>query len=55
MGIDSRAILTAIRHFGPERARKTAICAAETAGAGSPALASAAPRISASARFRLVL
>ena len=31
-GIDSRAILTAIRHFGPERARKTAICAAETAG-----------------------
>ena len=31
-GIDSRAILTAIRHFGPGRARKTAICAAETAG-----------------------
>ena len=31
-GIDSRAILTAIRHFGPERARGTAICAAETAG-----------------------
>lgn len=31
-GIDSRAILTAIRHFGPERARKTAICAAETTG-----------------------
>ena len=31
-GITSRAILTAIRHFGPERARKTAICAAETAG-----------------------
>lgn len=31
-GIDSRAILTAIRHFGPDRARKTAICAAETAG-----------------------
>ena len=31
-GIDSRAILTAIRHFGPERARATAICAAETAG-----------------------
>lgn len=29
-GIDSRAILTAIRHFGPERARKSAICAAET-------------------------
>ena len=32
-GIDSRAILTVIRHFGPERARKTAICAAETASA----------------------
>ncbi|SNR52494.1 adenosine deaminase [Paracoccus sediminis] len=31
-GIESRAILTAIRHFGPDRARKTAICAAETAG-----------------------
>lgn len=31
-GISSRAILTAIRHFGPERARRTAICAAETAG-----------------------
>ena len=31
-GIASRAILTAIRHFGPDRARKTAICAAETAG-----------------------
>ncbi|WP_154493917.1 MULTISPECIES: adenosine deaminase [unclassified Paracoccus (in: Bacteria)] len=31
-GISSRAILTAIRHFGPERARKTAICAAETMG-----------------------
>lgn len=30
--IQSRAILTAIRHFGPERARKTALCAAETAG-----------------------
>lgn len=30
-GIDSRAILTAIRHFGPDRAQKTAICAAETA------------------------
>ena len=29
-GIDSRAILTPIRHFGPERARRTAICAAET-------------------------
>ncbi|SMO33167.1 adenosine deaminase [Paracoccus laeviglucosivorans] len=31
-GLDSRAILTCIRHFGPERARKTAICAAETSG-----------------------
>lgn len=31
-GIASRAILTCIRHFGPERARKTAICAAETMG-----------------------
>lgn len=31
-GIDSRAIMTAIRHFGSERAKKTAICAAETAG-----------------------
>lgn len=30
--IDSRAIVTLIRHFGPERGRKTAICAAETAG-----------------------
>ncbi|MFV0408991.1 MAG: adenosine deaminase [Paracoccus sp. (in: a-proteobacteria)] len=32
-GIDSRAILTLIRHFGPERARATAICAAETGSA----------------------
>ncbi|WP_282602781.1 adenosine deaminase [Paracoccus sp. PARArs4] len=31
-GIDSRAILTSIRHFGPERSKTTAICAAETAG-----------------------
>lgn len=31
-GIDSRAIVTPIRHFGPERARKSALCAAETAG-----------------------
>lgn len=31
-GIDSRGIVTPIRHFGPERARKSAICAAETAG-----------------------
>ncbi|HRO15687.1 MAG TPA: adenosine deaminase [Paracoccus sp. (in: a-proteobacteria)] len=33
-GIDSRAIVTPIRHFGPNRARRTAICAAETAGEG---------------------
>ncbi|MDO5612876.1 MAG: adenosine deaminase [Paracoccus sp. (in: a-proteobacteria)] len=32
LGIDSRAIVTPIRHFGPERARKSAICAAETCG-----------------------
>lgn len=31
-GIDSRGIVTCIRHFGAERAKKTAICAAETAG-----------------------
>lgn len=31
-GIASRAILTPIRHFGPDRARRTAICAAETSG-----------------------
>lgn len=31
-GIDSRGIVTAIRHFGPDRARASAICAAETAG-----------------------
>lgn len=31
-GVDSRAIVTPIRHFGPDRARRTAICAAETAG-----------------------
>lgn len=31
-GIDSRGIVTPIRHFGPERGRKSAICAAETAG-----------------------
>ncbi|TRW98311.1 adenosine deaminase [Paracoccus sp. M683] len=31
-GVDSRAIVTLIRHFGPDRGRKTAICAAETAG-----------------------
>lgn len=32
MGITLRGIVTAIRHFGPEKARETAICAAETAG-----------------------
>lgn len=31
-GISSHAIVTPIRHFGPERARKSAICAAETSG-----------------------
>lgn len=31
-GIDSRGIVTAIRHFGPERAKHSALCAAETAG-----------------------
>ena len=31
-GIDSRGIVTCIRHFGPDRARASAICAAETAG-----------------------
>lgn len=31
-GIDSRAIVTAIRHFGPERAKRSALCAAETSG-----------------------
>ncbi|SDE16762.1 adenosine deaminase [Paracoccus isoporae] len=30
-GIDSRAIITPIRHFGPDRARASAICARETA------------------------
>jgi adenosine deaminase len=32
MGITLRGIVTAIRHFGPEKARETAVCAAETAG-----------------------
>ena len=32
MGITLRGIVTCIRHFGPERARQTARCAAETAG-----------------------
>ncbi len=31
-GIILRGIITAIRHFGPDKARKTARCAAETAG-----------------------
>ena len=31
-GIVLRGIVTAIRHFGPAKARETAICAAETAG-----------------------
>ncbi len=31
-GIDSRGIVTCIRHFGPDRAKASAICAAETAG-----------------------
>ncbi|CTQ51110.1 adenosine deaminase [Jannaschia donghaensis] len=31
-GIDMRAIVTCIRHFGPDAARETARCAAETAG-----------------------
>lgn len=32
MGITLRGIVTAIRHFGPEKARETARCAADTAG-----------------------
>lgn len=32
MGITLRGIITPIRHFGPEKARQTARCAAETAG-----------------------
>lgn len=31
-GIEMRGIVTCIRHFGPEKARETALCAAETAG-----------------------
>ncbi len=31
-GITLRGIVTPIRHFGPEKARETALCAAETAG-----------------------
>ncbi|SDI65537.1 adenosine deaminase [Lutimaribacter saemankumensis] len=32
MGITLRGIVTCIRHFGPDKARETALCAAETAG-----------------------
>jgi adenosine deaminase len=32
MGVTLRGIITCIRHFGPEKARETARCAAETAG-----------------------
>ena len=32
MGVTLRGIITCIRHFGPEKARQTALCAAETAG-----------------------
>ena len=32
LGITLRGIITCIRHFGPEKARQTARCAAETAG-----------------------
>ena len=32
MGIVLRGIVTPIRHFGPDKARETAVCAAETAG-----------------------
>ena len=32
MGITLRGIITCIRHFGPDKARETANCAAETAG-----------------------
>lgn len=32
MGITARGIVTAIRHFGPERAKPVALCAAETMG-----------------------
>lgn len=32
LGITLRGIVTCIRHFGPEQARKSALCAAETAG-----------------------
>lgn len=32
MGIILRGVVTCVRHFGPEKARETALCAAETAG-----------------------
>nr|WP_245218642.1 adenosine deaminase [Rubellimicrobium aerolatum] len=32
MGVTLRGIVTSVRHFGPEQARLTALCAAETAG-----------------------
>ena len=32
MGVTLRGIITCIRHFGPDKARQTARCAAETAG-----------------------
>ncbi len=32
LGVTLRAIVTAVRHFGPEKSQATAICAAETAG-----------------------
>ncbi|WP_319824687.1 adenosine deaminase [Thalassovita sp.] len=32
LGVTLRGIITCIRHFGPDKARQTAICAAETAG-----------------------
>ena len=32
MGITLRGVITCIRHFGPEKAKETARCAAETAG-----------------------
>jgi len=32
MGITLRGIVTCIRHFGPDKARETALCAAETMG-----------------------
>ena len=30
--VEMRGIVTCVRHFGPDRARQTALCAAETAG-----------------------